>query len=174
MKGLLRKLRLSRLASRTKLWVIAGVLVGAALTRLAVTADTPKRVNRSAISSGGSTAARSAQRQVSGTLGQVADSRATSPTRKLGAGFWNTAVPACDCRYHGDIDANGVINVFDVVRIVDAAFRNGAYPPKDPFCPHMNRGDYNCDNIINVSDVVLAVNIAFRNGALTCDPCKKK
>ena len=174
MKSLLHKLSMLRLRNRTVIWIAAGVLAGAALTRLAVTADTPKRVNRSAISSGGSTAAQSPQRQVSGTLGQLADGRATSATRELGAGFWNTAVPACDCRYHGDLDANGVVNVFDVVKIVDAAFRNGAYPPKDPFCPHMNRGDYNCDNIINVSDVVLAVNIAFRNGALTCDPCKKK
>jgi len=58
----------------------------------------------------------------------------------------------------GDVDHNGVFNVFDVVYLVSTAFRNGAAP-----CPFAV-GDLNCDGTINVFDVVALVNHVFRAG----------
>ncbi|MEW5702208.1 MAG: hypothetical protein AB1792_08270 [Candidatus Zixiibacteriota bacterium] len=113
--------------------------------------------------------AKSSTRHVSGTLGQVATGRAGSSAVDLGAGFWYTT-PACDCRHHGDLNASGYIDVFDVVLLIDATFRNGTPPVQDPFCPD-NRGDFNCDGTLTVNDVVWAVNVAFRNSDVPCDPC---
>jgi hypothetical protein len=159
------------------LWLaikLALLMAGLAFVMAQGLAGAAARLDRKVISSGGSVAAKSPTHRVSGTLGQVASNRGGSPTVDLGAGFWNTAVPACDCRYHGDLDGNGVVNVFDVVRLVDATFRSGPSPPKDPFCPHANRGDYNCDGVLSITDVVWAVSVAFRGGSIPCDPCKKK
>ncbi|MCH8992562.1 MAG: S8 family serine peptidase, partial [Acidobacteria bacterium] len=78
---------------------------------------------------------------------------------------------ACDCSFHGDLNGDGDINVFDIVGVVDVAFREGDPAITDESCPHDTRADYNCDGEINVFDVVEAVDIAFREGSLSCDPC---
>jgi hypothetical protein len=79
---------------------------------------------------------------------------------------------ACNCAFHGDIDASGSINVLDVVGVINVAFRNGDPAPTDPACPHATRADLNCDEIINVLDVVATIDIAFRNDTNgPCDPC---
>lgn len=135
-----------------------------------VAVDTVKRVNRQVIGSGGSVAAQSSNRRVSGTLGQVASNHAQSPTVHLGAGFWNGAVPVCDCPFYGDPNADGKIDVFDVVLVISVAFRGGAMQPRDPFCPK-DRVDYNCDGVVDIFDVVGAVTTAFRGSDIRCNPC---
>jgi len=80
-----------------------------------------------------------------------------------------------ECVCHADPVCDGVINVFDVVAVVNEAFRNGA-PLLDPGCPHISRSDSDCDCVVNVFDVVRAVDVAFRNGdaeALFCKACEQ-
>lgn len=79
---------------------------------------------------------------------------------------------ACDC--FADPVCDLVVNVFDVVKSVDVAFRAGA-PVVDPnpACPREDT-DVTCDNVTNVFDVVKFVDVAFRaaNPATAfCDPC---
>lgn len=82
--------------------------------------------------------------------------------------------PGCFCACHADPECDDEINVLDVVRVVDAAFRE-ASPLQDPGpnCPRA-RTDVDCDGITNVFDVVRIVNVAFRNenpAANFCEPC---
>jgi hypothetical protein len=58
----------------------------------------------------------------------------------------------------GDANADGVINVADIVCVVNFLYRNG-----DPPTP-MEAGDANCDGIVNVADVVYLVNYLYRGG----------
>jgi hypothetical protein len=155
-------------------WVIAALLLLATGLPTATTPDSEVRVDRQVLAGGGTVPAQSATLRLSGTLGQVAAGRAQSDAVEFGAGFWSAASAPCDCRYHGDIDANGVVTLTDVVRLIDVAFRSGADLPKDHFCPHVNRGDYNCDGVINLADVVRAVNTAFRDNDMRCDPCSQR
>jgi hypothetical protein len=122
------------------------------------------------IGSGGTVGAQSANRRVSGVLGQTASSRASSPSHQAAQGFWNT-VALCDCPHIGDLDTNGVLSVSDVVALVNAAFRGGAIPPGDPLCPLFSRGDLTCDGVISVMDVVTILNATFRNNDTRCNPC---
>jgi hypothetical protein len=126
--------------------------------------------NQSVIASGGTVAAQSSTHRVSGAVGQIASTRAQSATTKLAGGFWNT-VGVCECPFIGDLDTNGFIDVFDVVAMVNVAFRNGAIPPGDPQCPLATRADLNCDTFVDVLDVVGIVNTAFRNNDSRCNPC---
>lgn len=136
-------------------------------TPIAVSRQTPRQ---SAVTSGGSVAAESPSHRVSGAIGQVASSRSTSATNTLAGGFWNT-VGLCDCPYIGDLDTNTVINVFDVVALVNIAFRGGNMAPGDPLCPLVTRADLTCDGVVNAQDIVTMVNAAFRGSDTRCDPC---
>jgi hypothetical protein len=73
----------------------------------------------------------------------------------------------------GDPQCDGVIvNILDVVRAVDVAFR-GVAPTFDILCPGA-RTDVNCNGATEVFDVVKFVDVAFRaaNPATAfCDPC---
>jgi len=126
--------------------------------------------NRSVVASGGTVAAQSSTHRVSGTVGQIASTRAQSATNKLAGGFWNT-VGMCECPFIGDLDTNGFIDVLDVVAMVNVAFRNGAMPPGDPQCPLATRADLNCDTFVDIFDVVGIVNTAFRGNDSRCNPC---
>jgi hypothetical protein len=68
-----------------------------------------------------------------------------------------------------------VINVFDVVKAVDVAFRAGgsAFWPNCIPSLAVPCEDVNCDGVVNVFDVVILVDIAFRSGSpdRICDPC---
>ena len=76
------------------------------------------------------------------------------------------------CPNHGDPEPGGEINVLDVVKAVNVAFRQ-APPVLDAGCPSA-RTDVTCDGSTNVLDVVRFVNVAFRGGNPNtefCDPC---
>lgn len=124
----------------------------------------------SLVSSGGSVAASSATHRLSGAVGQIASNRSQSTTHKLAGGFWNT-VQLCDCSAIGDLNSDGVMNIFDVVEMVDIAFRNQPPPPNTQNCPLVTLADANCDGTVGIVDVVVIVGVAFRNTDERCDPC---
>lgn len=80
----------------------------------------------------------------------------------------------CECDCHSDPECDSVANIFDVVQIVDVAFRNQEpIPDGNPLCPNA-RTDLNCDGLTNIFDVTLLINVAFRNSdpmAEFCNPC---
>jgi len=162
------ELHTSRLGPWMRVFATAWILI----VSLALTGHSGQNPNHSVVASGGSVAAESATRRVSGALGQVASNRAQSPTNTLSNGFWNT-VASCDCPFVGDLDTNGVISISDVVLLVNIAFRGAPMAPGDPNCPLTTRADVNCNGVVSVSDVVTIVNTAFRGSDDRCDPCSQ-
>jgi hypothetical protein len=59
----------------------------------------------------------------------------------------------------GDVNANGVIDVGDVVYLINYLFRNGPVP-----VPDRCSGDCNGDTFVDVGDVVYLINYLFRSG----------
>ncbi|UCB52989.1 MAG: tandem-95 repeat protein, partial [Candidatus Zixiibacteriota bacterium] len=60
---------------------------------------------------------------------------------------------------YGDVNADGHVDVGDVVVLVNYLYRGG--PPPQPWVS----GDTNCDGYVNVGDVVFLVNYLFRGGS---------
>jgi hypothetical protein len=79
-----------------------------------------------------------------------------------------TLIP-CDCSHQGDINGDGVIDVFDVIDVINIAFTGGA-DPHDPDCPQ-TRGDVDNNGVTDVFDVVYIIRTAFFGGASPVDPC---
>ena len=59
---------------------------------------------------------------------------------------------------YGDVNADGSVDVGDVVVLTNYLYRGG--PPPQPWVS----GDTNCDGYVNVGDVVYLVNYLFRGG----------
>lgn len=76
----------------------------------------------------------------------------------------------CDCVYHGDPATDAMLDVFDVIHAVDAAF-SGLPSIIDPTCPHGGRDDYNCDCSVDVFDVIAFIEGVFSGGVGPCNPC---
>jgi hypothetical protein len=77
------------------------------------------------------------------------------------------------CVHHGDPHANDVIDIFDVVLVIETAFRGGE-AIIDPDCPHglIGRTDVDCDGATSIIDVSLVIDAAFRAGSSEfCNPC---
>jgi hypothetical protein len=64
----------------------------------------------------------------------------------------------------GDANANGDIEVGDVVRLITYLFRNGSPPTP------LEAGDVTCDGEVTVDDVVYLIRYLFRNGPPPCEP----
>ena len=83
-------------------------------------------------------------------------------------------VPDCACDCFADPVCNTVVDVFDVVKSVDVAFRAGAAViDPNPACPREDT-DVTCDAVTNVFDVVKFVDVAFRSAnpaTVFCNPC---
>ena len=58
----------------------------------------------------------------------------------------------------GDVNADGTINIGDVVHMINYLYRQGPAPP----APRV--GDANCDQIVDVGDVVFLIIYLFRGG----------
>lgn len=58
----------------------------------------------------------------------------------------------------GDLNADGLIDVGDVVYLINYLFKSG--PPPNP----MLTGDANCDSLVDVGDVVYLINYLFKSG----------
>jgi len=79
-------------------------------------------------------------------------------------------VPSCcDCSHQGDINSDGVIDVFDVIGLIEIAFSGGS-DIQDPGCP-TSRSDVNYDGAADVFDVIYIIGTAFSGGASPIDPC---
>jgi hypothetical protein len=63
----------------------------------------------------------------------------------------------------GDANADGVIDIGDVVYLVSYLYRNGPVP--NP----LEVGDCNCDGIVDVGDVVYLINYLFKGGPPPCE-----
>jgi hypothetical protein len=77
------------------------------------------------------------------------------------------------CVHHGDPVPDGVCDIFDVVTVINTAFRDVA-PIIDADCPHSpgGRTDVNCDGVTDILDVTLFINKAFRDdNSPFCNPC---
>jgi len=79
--------------------------------------------------------------------------------------------PTCSCLSHGDVEPDGVPDVFDIVTLIDYVFSGAAQPLKDPACPHVDRGDVNCSGYDDVLDVVWLIDYVFSSGTPPCNPC---
>jgi len=110
----------------------------------------------------------------------VGDHRIDSISPCVGTGLGGAnmgALPVgcidCDCPCMGDPQCDGVIvNILDVVRAVDVAFR-GVAPTFDILCPGA-RTDVNCNGATEVFDVVKFIDVAFRSAnpaTAFCDSC---
>ncbi len=87
---------------------------------------------------------------------------------------WSNPGQEPGCTHHADPQADGIIDVFDVVKCVEIAFRNEP-PIVDSDCPHgaIGRTDLNCDGATDILDVTLLVDVAFRGVTPDfCDPCE--
>jgi hypothetical protein len=65
---------------------------------------------------------------------------------------------------HGDANADGIIDVGDVVLSINYLYREGSSPIP------LEAGDVNCNGITDVGDVVFLINYLYRNGISPCDP----
>lgn len=75
----------------------------------------------------------------------------------------------CDCPHQGDINGDGVIDVFDVIAAIGIAF-SGDPDAQDPSCPR-SRGDLNGDGVVDVFDVIYLIGTAFGGGPEPVNPC---
>lgn len=93
-----------------------------------------------------------------------------------GDGSWSevasftTAPCACDC--DADPQCDSVTNIFDVVRCINVAFRDGApLADPDPFCPRVTT-DVDCSGATDILDVVHLIDVAFRDGDPATEFCQ--
>ena len=91
--------------------------------------------------------------------------RLTLPTFTKGT----IEIDTCLCLSQGDIDGNGVLDVFDLIEMLHVVFENGP-PYQDPGCP-TTRVDYNNDRVFDVFDVIALIDGIFMNGAPPVNPC---
>jgi len=79
-------------------------------------------------------------------------------------------ISTCDCPQQGDINSDGVIDIFDIIGLLDYQFMNGPEPLRDPACP-TNRGDALCDGFAYLFDTIYLIEHVFCGGPPPCDPC---
>jgi hypothetical protein len=63
-----------------------------------------------------------------------------------------------DLFIRGDANADGVVDVGDIVHLVNYLYKSG--PAPDP----LDAGDANCDEVVNLGDVVFLVNYLYKGG----------
>ncbi len=120
------------------------------------------------INGGGITRASSTSYSMGGSAGQSAAGSSRSATYQMGIGFWY-GVGGCYCPRQGDINADTVIDVFDVIGVIDIAFSGGT-DQQDPLCP-ATRADVDNNGVTDVFDVIYLIATAFSGGPNPIDPC---
>ena len=63
---------------------------------------------------------------------------------------------------YGDANANGTVNLSDIIYLVNYVFK-GSIPP----CPE-KAGDANKNNMVNLADIIFLVNHVFKGGPAPC------
>jgi hypothetical protein len=66
----------------------------------------------------------------------------------------------------GDVDANGLSNVSDVVLLINYVFGSGSAPRP------LSVGDVDCSGMISIADVVYFINYIFGGGQAPCVQCQ--
>ena len=84
---------------------------------------------------------------------------------KWGAERWSDTTWSFYVYLCGDCNADGVVDVGDVVYLINYLFKNGSAPI--PFLA----GDLNCDGIDDIGDVVYLINYLFKAGNKPCLNC---
>jgi hypothetical protein len=79
------------------------------------------------------------------------------------------ALAECNCPYPGDVNGDGVLDIFDLLFVDQRAFQ-GYSCSRDPECP-VERCDFNADSIVDAIDVVQESDITFGGGPAPKDPC---
>jgi hypothetical protein len=97
-----------------------------------------------------------------GTAGQTAVGQGTSTNFQVNQGFWQNFAPGFIC---GDANANGIVNIADVVYLIQYIFAGG--PAPNPLAS----GDVNCSGIVNIADVVYLIQYIFAGGPEPCAAC---
>jgi hypothetical protein len=64
----------------------------------------------------------------------------------------------------GDADANGVVDIDDIIYLINYVYLGGPEPV------HWESGDVNCDGKIDMLDIVYLARYMFRGGPAPCDP----
>jgi len=85
-------------------------------------------------------------------------------------GFSQDSWTACDyatIKYvqflRGDVNADGVVDIGDVVYLINYLYRDG--PPPVPIS---QVGDVNCDGVVDLGDVLYLINYLYKNGPPPC------
>ena len=71
-----------------------------------------------------------------------------------------------DPRKIGDANADGNIQLSDIIFLVNFIFKGGVAPDPPAF------GDLNCDQKVNLGDIIYLVNLIFKGGPPACPPEK--
>jgi hypothetical protein len=90
-----------------------------------------------------------------GTVGQIAVGPGSSVSYDMNSGFWQSFLTGF---LRGDANADGNIDLGDVVYLVSYLYKNGPAPvPYDA-------GNCNCDGGIDVEDIIYLLNYLLRGG----------
>lgn len=90
-----------------------------------------------------------------GTVGQTSVGPGSSPSYDMNSGFWQSFLQGF---LRGDANADGRIDLGDVVYLVGYLYRSGPAPIP------MEAGNANCDEGIEVEDIVYLLNYILRGG----------
>lgn len=78
----------------------------------------------------------------------------------------------CDCSHLGDVNADGRVNVLDILRYIGRAFLGNERPfPSDMECPGADRGDLDCDGVDTIADLVILIDRTIFGAPKFCNPC---
>jgi hypothetical protein len=77
---------------------------------------------------------------------------------------------ARSCGPPGDLNADSVADVFDVITAIDVIFAGASPVASPPGCP-WDVTDINCDNVPDVFDIVRLIDYVFQGGVSLPNPC---
>jgi len=91
-------------------------------------------------------------------------SRLSDPSGELidSVEFFDGSIYVPGVCVYGDANANGTVNLSDIIYLVNYVFKNGVPP-----CPE-KAGDANRNNFVNLADIVFLVNHVFKGTAAPC------
>ncbi len=76
--------------------------------------------------------------------------------------FFNGSVYVPGLCVYGDANANGTVNLSDIIYLVNYVFKGGIPP-----CPE-KAGDANRNGVVNLPDIIFLVNHVFKGGPAPC------
>ena len=126
-----------------------------------------EQIDWQVISSGGTNNGTSASFRLSATAGQTATGGGSSENYGVSHGYWQdfdtTSSGPCDCE-PGNMNGDGVINIFDVTGLISYLYLGGDAPIPYELCS----GDMNCDCVCNIFDVTGLIAFLYLGGPPPC------